>query len=129
MARIIEPPEESEYGYVVARVIRRVGDSGSDPDDYPDAVAVKGSVRFSPLVKMVRTQNYSAFELRESITQPFNDDGELSQQNETGSIGCWLLVGDYIVTSSIRGGSLPKLTITVTTSHTLENPLNLVDLF
>ena len=37
------PTSEAQYGYVVGRVIRALGDT-TDPDDKPDAVAATGKV-------------------------------------------------------------------------------------
>ena len=62
------PTSEAQYGYVVGRVIRALGDT-TDADDKPDAVAATGSVSFTPKNSLGRTSDYSAFIVREKITQ------------------------------------------------------------
>lgn len=121
----IESPTDSTYGYVIATIIRR-GADGDDPDDYPDAIAAKGTITFTPHVKVAKTTTPSAFEIRESIKLPLNERGELAQSNETASVGCWLLTGTYTVSFDIRDAVFPTFVINVTTSHTLENPYNLI---
>ena len=52
------PTSEAQYGYVVGRVIRALGDT-TDADDKPDAVAATGSVSFTPKNSLGRTTGYA----------------------------------------------------------------------
>ena len=70
------PTSEAQYGYVVGRVIRALGDT-TDADDKPDAVAAAGSMSFTPKAPLGRTTDYSAFIVREKITVPLDTQGNL----------------------------------------------------
>ena len=70
------PTSEAQYGYVVGRVIRALGDT-TDADDKPDAVAAIGKVTFTPKATLGRTTDYSAFIVREKITAPLDAQGNL----------------------------------------------------
>ena len=58
------PASDAKYGYVVGRLIRRVGDTTLDPDLFVDASNVQGTVTFTPAQRQTKSSNYSAFVFR-----------------------------------------------------------------
>ena len=90
------PTSEAQYGYVVGRVIRALGDT-ADPDDKPDAVAATGKVAFTPKAPLGRTSDYSAFVVREKIDAPLDAQGNLVRHEGATPAGIALTVGAYRV--------------------------------
>lgn len=115
------------WGFVVGRVIHAIADTIVDVDRYPDGRAAQGSVTFTPKVKLTRvtTAGQTAFVLNETVQAQLSDTGELVDIN--GLPGIWLVEGTWTVAFNVpRGTALPALTITVTPSHTIATPLDLV---
>ena len=119
------PTSEAQYGYVVGRVIRALGDT-TDADDKPDAVAATGSVSFTPKNSLGRTSDYSAFIVREKITAPLDAQGNLVRYEGATPAGIALTVGVYRVEFALNSGSIPSFDIEVTAGHTQAAPLDLV---
>ena len=119
------PTSEAQYGYVVGRVIRAVGDT-TDADDKPDAVAAVGSVSFTPKAQLGRTTNYSAFIVREKLTAPLDAQGNLVRYEGATPAGIALTVGAYRVEFTLNSGNIPGFDIEVTPAHTEAAPLDLV---
>lgn len=119
------PTSEAQYGYVVGRVIRALGDT-TDADDKPDAVAAVGSVSFTPKAPLGRTTNYSAFIVREKIDAPLDAQGSLVRYEGATPAGISLTVGAYRVEFTLNSGSIPGFDIEVTAAHTQAAPLDLV---
>ena len=117
------PPEIARYGYVTARVIRTIGDTTDDADEYPDAVGATGTIVFTPLVQRRRTSDYEAFVLHEPVTCTLDSDGVM--HGPSGTVGVWLLAGDYLVKVVTAPAGWDDFTITVTVEHTVAAPLNL----
>ena len=124
----VEPPEDSEYGFVVAQIIRRVSD-GVDEDSYPDAISAKGYFTFVPREELVKTTTPPIFEIRESLRYPLDAQGRLSGISEGASVGVWLLVGEYTVVPEVQDARMRRINVVVTTDHTAQNPLDLAELF
>lgn len=120
---ITPPSSQTTYGFVICRIIQRVGD-GSDVDGYPDAIPASGTIRFRPLVPLTVTQNYSAISINQSVFGTLNDQGILTS-GAPEIMGIWLVTGQYQVTFEVTGGPTKPLTIEVTEDHTLLNPLDL----
>ena len=119
------PTSEAQYGYVVGRVIRALGDT-TDPDDKPDAVAATGKVTFTPKSQLGRTSDYSAFIVREKIDAPLDAQGNLVRYEGATPAGIALTVGAYRVEFTLNSGSIPGFDIEVTAGHTQAAPLDLV---
>ena len=119
------PTSEAQYGYVVGRVIRALGDT-TDADDKPDAVAAVGSVSFTPKATLGRTTNYSAFIVREKLTAPLDAQGNLVRYEGATPAGIALTVGAYRVEFTLNSGNIPGFDIEVTAAHTEAAPLDLV---
>ena len=119
------PTSEAQYGYVVGRVIRALGDS-ADADDKPDAVAATGKVTFTPKATLGRTTDYSAFIVREKIDAPLDAEGNLVRYEGATPAGISLTVGAYKVEFALASGSIPSFEIEVTAGHTQAAPLDLV---
>lgn len=119
------PTSEAQYGYVVGRVIRALGDS-ADPGDKPDAVAAVGKVTFTPKAPLGRTSDYSAFIVREKIDAPLDAQGNLVRYEGATPAGISLTVGAYRVEFTLTSGSIPSFDIEVTAGHTQAAPLDLV---
>ena len=117
------PPEIARYGYVKARVIRTIGDTTDDADEYPDAVGATGTIVFTPLVQRRRTSDYEAFVLHEPVTCTLDSGGVM--HGPSGAVGVWLLAGDYLVKVVTAPAGWDDFTITVTVEHTVAAPLNL----
>lgn len=117
------PPEIASYGYVVGRAVRIIGDQ-NDPDELPDVLGAKGSATFTPIVKNKKISDYSAFVIFESVTCAFNDDGVLV--GPTGFPGVWLVTGVYDVKFDVPGGIWGNVQIEVTSAHTQDSPLDIV---
>lgn len=123
----IEPPPGSEYGLVVAQIIRRTADSIGDVDLFPDTVGAEGTITFRPLRTLSTIDDPSAYEFRDPITGVLNGSGILTGGVESPSIGVWLLVGTYKVTFNIKNGTIGSYNIEVKNTHTTESPLDLVN--
>ena len=119
------PTSEAQYGYVVGRVIRALGDT-TDVDDKPDAVAATGKVTFTPKSSLGRTSDYSAFIVREKIDAPLDAQGNLVRYEGATPAGIALTVGAYRVEFTLNSGSIPGFDIEVTAGHTQAAPLDLV---
>lgn len=63
------PTSEAQYGYVVGRIIRVIGDTPSDPDDKPDALPAAGTVTFTPAAPLGIATGPSAFVLQVDAAQ------------------------------------------------------------
>mgnify|MGYP001486990040 CR=1 FL=1 len=119
------PPTESQYGFVTAKVIRRVADSANDVDDFPDAVAAVGTITFKPRLQAKHSIEPSVYEIRDSVVGRLNDQGSLVSSGNPSSNGLWLLVGVYDVVFNLQRGSIPSFLIEVKVTNTIENPLDL----
>ena len=119
------PTSEAQYGYVVGRVIRALGDT-TDVDDKPDAVAAVGKVTFTPKDSLGRTTDYSAFIVREKLDAPLDAQGNLVRYEGATPAGIALTVGAYRVEYTLTSGSIPSFDIEVTAGHTQAAPLDLV---
>lgn len=119
------PTSEAQYGYVVGRVIRALGDT-TDVDDKPDAVAATGKVTFAPKNSLGRTSDYSAFIVREKLDAPLDTQGNLVRHEGATPAGIALTVGAYRVEFTLNSGSIPGFDIEVTAGHTQAAPLDLV---
>ena len=127
MPPLVVPSSESQYGYVVGQVIRRVADT-IDGDDKPDIIPATGSVSFTPKRGLGRTTDYSAFLLDETIVCPLDEMGRIirrrEEQKEELEPGVFLAAGEYTVAFKVNG-SIPGFDIQVTTAHTKARPLDL----
>ena len=121
----IEPPTDSQYGFVACQIIRRVADA-TDSDDFPDAVAASGQVLFKPQVQVSKVSSPSAFAVQETVTVTLDDQGRITSPGNASLFGVWLLAGVYSVTFQLNNATLPSLIIEVTTDHTPAAPLDLV---
>ena len=121
----LTPPTDSQYGFVVCQIIRRIADA-TDSDDFPDAVAASGNVLFKPQVQVSKVSAPSAFAVQETVTVTLDDQGRITSPGNSSLFGVWLLAGVYSVTFQLNNATLPSLTIEVTTDHTPTAPLDLV---
>lgn len=117
------PPELESYGYVTARVIRVVGDTVNDLDEYPEAVGASGTITFTPVVSQQKTSDYSALVMHESIVCTLGDGGEM--YGPSARPGVWLITGAYTVKIDVPGSSWSSFTIDVKSTHTALSPLDL----
>lgn len=121
-------PDEIEYGFVADRVLKAVGDTTLDADRYPDGVAAKGTVRFTPMARHLFTQNDPAtisVANIECTINPGHDDPEqtgllVDPAGHTGNVA--LVAGWYQVTYLLDGESPDRFPIEVKPEYTAESP-------
>ena len=119
------PPEsDSHYGYVVGRVIRRIGDTTLDVEPYLDAANVTGLIKFVPVRPLDTSENYSAFVYRETISCPLDEFGHLLNSSLQAR-GVWLTVGDWEVNFHLSGVEIRPFYINVTEDFNEQRPLDL----
>lgn len=124
---VFDPPaSDKHYGFVVGRIIRRIGDSTLDPDAYPDAANVEGVVRFTPMEKVVKSENYRAIVFREPIDAPLDDRGFITNTS-MGARGIWLTVGFWEVSFLLKNQTLTPFYIEVLETYDEGNPLDLAN--
>lgn len=117
-------PADFGMGFVVAEAMRTVGDTVMDVDRHPGVIGAKGTVTFSPHIKNRKiTGAVSAFVAHENVTARFVD-GVLVDVNDQP--GIYLVAGVYRVTFNLDFGTISPFDVEVTTAHTEQDPLDLV---
>lgn len=118
-------PSTITYGKVVGRFILAVGDTSTDPDVLPDAVAASGVVSFTPALVIGRETSAvpPTTVIRKVIDCTLNADGDLI--DPVGQLGVWLTTGSYRVAYSLSGATVPSHVIEVLDTHTDAAPLDL----
>ena len=119
------PASEAKHGYVVGRLIRRVGDTTLDPDLFVDASNVQGTVTFTPAQRQAKSSNYSAFVFRDPITVQLDELGHIMNTTQTAR-GIWLTIGVWTVSFQLRGVTMLPFDFEVTEDYTEGRPLDLV---
>lgn len=119
------PASEAKHGYVVGRLIRRVGDTTLDPDLFIDASNVQGTVTFTPAQRQTKSSNYSAFVFRDPITVQLDELGHIMNTTQTAR-GIWLTIGIWTVSFQLRGVTMLPFDFEVTEDYTEGSPLDLV---
>ena len=119
------PASDAKHGYVVGRLIRRVGDTTLDPDLFVDASNVQGTVTFTPAQRQAKSSNYSAFVFRDPITVQLDELGHIMNTTQTAR-GIWLTIGVWTVSFQLRGVTMLPFDFEVTEDYTEGRPLDLV---
>lgn len=119
-----ELPASYVFGKVVGRVIHAIADTASDSDDKPESRGAQGSVVFTPAETMRAVDD--AIVLHEPTEVKLSPTGHIVDAEDRP--GVWLIAGQYMVQFRLRSGTIAKQTITVTTDHTAEHPLDLADI-
>ena len=119
------PASDAKYGYVVGRLIRRVGDTTLDPDLFVDASNVQGTVTFTPAQRQTKSSNYSAFVFRDPITVQLDELGHIMNTTQTAR-GIWLTIGIWTVSFQLRGVTMLPFDFELTEDYTEGRPLDLV---
>lgn len=118
-------PTAYEYGRVIGRFLRAVGD-GEDVDAVPEAVPATGTVTFTPIVTsrilIDASDEPSPLITHESITCDLDAYGHIARN---GVRGVWLWTGEWTVSFNVSGMSRTPFPILVTTAHTDLAPLDL----
>lgn len=116
-------PAELEFGFVYFRTILAIADS-NDVGREPDAQGASGTVTFTSKVPVVKTLLPEPVTIgKQVITCALDSEGYLiDPRNERG---VWLVAGEYVVTYDIANIILPNHDISVESTHTEVNPLNL----
>ena len=119
------PASDAKHGYVVGRLIRRIGDTTLDPDLLVDASNVQGTVTFTPAQRQTKSTNYTAFVFRDPITVQIDELGHIMNTTQTAR-GIWLTIGVWTVSFQLRGVTMLPFDIEVTEDYTEGSPLDLV---
>lgn len=118
------PTLSTPYGYVRGRFLSVIGDTASDEDRLPDAIPASGTVTFTPVapIRIVDgTPPITA--IARPVTVEVDSVGDI--RDPAGNPGVWLVTGQYTVSFSFVGVTLPAFPIEVTSAHTAESPLDL----
>lgn len=130
-------PDEVQYGFVYGKTLLAIGDTTDDVDRFPDGVAAKGIVRFTPKVTILRTETDPATIIKQRIECKIHQGKDDPDDPDPAKVGLLvdtaghvgnvaLVVGQYDVSYQLEGGaSVPSFTINVTPEHTPESPLDL----
>lgn len=130
-------PDEVQYGFVYGKTLLAIGDTAEDEDRFPDGVAAKGVVRFTPKVTILRTETDPATIIKQRIECRIHQGKDDSVDPDPAKVGLLvdtaghvgtvaLIVGQYTVSYQLEGGSaVPSFDIDVTAAHTSEAPLDL----
>lgn len=124
---VFDPPaSDKRYGFVVGRIIRRIGDTTLDTDSYPDAANINGRVRFTPVESVTKSSDYRAIVFREPVDADLDSYGYVT--SSSGNVrGLWLTVGYWMVSFNLHGHDLRPFYIEVLETHTEQTPLDLAD--
>ena len=118
-------PTAYEYGRVIGRFLRAVGD-GEDVDAVPEAVPATGTVTFTPIVTsrilIDASAEPSPLITHEPITCELDAYGHIARN---GVRGVWLWTGEWTVSFNVSGMSRTPFPILVSTAHTDIAPLDL----
>ena len=118
-------PTAYEYGRVIGRFLRAVGD-GEDVDVVPEAVPATGTVTFTPIVTsrilIDASAEPSPLITHESITCDLDAYGHIARN---GVRGVWLWTGEWTVSFNVSGMSRTPFPILLSTAHTDIAPLDL----
>lgn len=126
-------PNEITYGFVADRILVALGDQSTDTDRYPDGIAAQGTVTFTAVQSVRRTETYPATIIKTKITctihqgsqEPGDPDPEKTGLliDEAGHVGnVALITGFYDVTYALQNRSLPGFRIQVKETDTANNP-------
>lgn len=127
-------PPEVKYGFVADRILLAVGDTTDDEDRYPDAVPARGTVTFTPVQVVHRTEATPVTIIRSPIICTFHQGAADTTDPDPAKAGLLidpaghvgnvaLATGHYEVSYKIDGGTVPGFTISVEEKHTSEEPL------
>ena len=118
-------PTAYEYGRVIGRFLRAVGD-GEDVDAVPEAVPATGTVTFTPIITsrilIDASVEPSPLITHEPITCELDAYGHIARN---GVRGVWLWTGEWAVSFNVSGMSRTPFPILVSTAHTDIAPLDL----
>ena len=118
-------PTAYEYGRVIGRFLRAVGD-GEDVDAVPEAVPATGAVTFTPIITsrilIDASVEPSPLITHEPITCELDAYGHIARN---GVRGVWLWTGEWTVSFNVSGMSRTPFPILVSTAHTDVAPLDL----
>ena len=118
-------PTAYEYGRVIGRFLRAVGD-GEDVDAVPEAVPATGTVTFTPIITsrilIDASVEPSPLITHEPITCELDAYGHIARN---GVRGVWLWTGEWTVSFNVSGMSRTPFPILVSTAHTDIAPLDL----
>ena len=118
-------PTAYEYGRVIGRFLRAVGD-GEDVDAVPEAVPATGTVTFTPIITsrilIDASVEPSPLITHEPITCELDAYGHIARN---GVRGVWLWTGEWTVSFNVSGMSRTPFPILVSTAHTDVAPLDL----
>ena len=123
-------PTAYEYGRVIGRFLRAVGDGedgdGEDVDAVPEAVPATGTVTFTPIITsrilIDASVEPSPLITHEPITCELDAYGHIARN---GVRGVWLWTGEWTVSFNVSGMSRTPFPILVSTAHTDIAPLDL----